>query len=214
MFTSPGVSRQPVRRRAGHPPPSAPVRGRPRRSGRPRTTRWPRAYSRAGRVDRGDRGAVDDQRLAHDGTRAAARRTASRIFSYPVQRHRLPASASRTSASVAVGVAPDQVGHGDDQARACRIHTGPRRPRRRPAAPGRARPPRGEPLDGDDVAPGRLRRGDQARADRQPVQQHRARAALALLAGVLRAGQAEPLAQHEHQALARARRRRRCARSR
>ena len=41
------------------------------------------------------------------GQAPAARRTASRIFSYPVQRHRLPASASRISAS-AGGDAPQQ----------------------------------------------------------------------------------------------------------
>ena len=61
----------------------------------------------------------------------------------------------------------------------------------------------GEPLDGDDVVPVRLRRQNEAGADELAVEQHGARAALALLAGVLRPGQPEPLAKREEQALAR-----------
>src|SRR2546430_4142994 len=53
----------------------------------------------------------------------------------------------------------------------------------------------------DDVAVG-LGAEDEARADELPVEQHRARAALALLARVLRPGQAEALAQGEEEALA------------
>ena len=87
--------------------------------------------------------------LAHASDQWAARRTASRIFSYPVQRHRLPASASRTSASLGSGflcsrswVATMKPG--------CRNRTA--RPRqRKPAAPGAARSP-GQPLDRDDLA--------------------------------------------------------------
>ena len=83
----------------------------------------------------------------------------------------------------------EQVDGGDDQARACRTRTA-RRPRRRtPPARGAARRPRRDALDGDDLVPVGLRGEDEARADERAVEQHRARAALALLAGVLRAGQ-------------------------
>ena len=60
----------------------------------------------------------------------------------------------------------------------------------------------GDALDRDDVVPVGLRCEDEARADERAVEQHRARAALALLAGVLRAGQLELLAQGEEEALA------------
>ena len=60
----------------------------------------------------------------------------------------------------------------------------------------------GEALDGDDLAALGLAGRDQAGADRHAVQADRAGAALALLAGVLGAGQAHPLAQHVQQALA------------
>src|SRR5262249_55125065 len=59
-----------------------------------------------------------------------------------------------------------------------------------------------DPLDGDDVVPLGLRCEDEARADEHAVEEHRARAALALLAGVLRAREAEPLAQRVEEALA------------
>jgi hypothetical protein len=88
-------------------------------------------------------------------------------------------------------------------ARACRIHIGQRRRRGTPAARDPARPPAASPSTVTTVAAGRLRCRDQAGASRQAVQQHGARAALALLAGVLAAGQAESLAQREQQALAR-----------
>src|SRR5512132_723553 len=58
-----------------------------------------------------------------------------------------------------------------------------------------------EPLDGADVAAGGVGAHHAAGGDQDPVQQHRAGAALALLAGVLGAGQAEALAQHVQQAL-------------
>ena len=61
----------------------------------------------------------------------------------------------------------------------------------------------GEALDGDDLVTVRLRGEHEARADELAVEQHRARAALALLAGVLRTGQAEPLAERVEEALAR-----------
>ena len=62
--------------------------------------------------------------------------------------------------------------------------------------------PSGEPLDRHDLVPVRLRGEHEARADERAVQQHGARAALALLARVLRPGQPEPLAEREEQALA------------
>src|SRR5262249_47202877 len=60
----------------------------------------------------------------------------------------------------------------------------------------------GQPLDRDDRAALGLAARDQARADEDTVEVDRARPALALLAGVLGAGQPEPLAQHVEQALA------------
>ena len=57
-------------------------------------------------------------------------------------------------------------------------------------------------LDGDDLAALGLPGEHQAGADELAVEVDRARAALALLAGVLGARQAEPLAQHVEQALA------------
>src|SRR5207247_169219 len=59
----------------------------------------------------------------------------------------------------------------------------------------------GEALDGLDVPPGRRAREDQARAHQLAVHEHRARAALALLAGILAAGERELLAEHGEQAL-------------
>ena len=61
---------------------------------------------------------------------------------------------------------------------------------------------RREPLHGGDLAPLRLSGGDEARTRRHAVEVHGAGSAFALLAGVLRAGQAHPLAQHVEQALA------------
>ena len=57
------------------------------------------------------------------------------------------------------------------------------------------RPVLRQALDGHDLVAVRLRGEHQARADERPVQEHRARAALALLARVLRPGQAEPVTQ-------------------
>src|SRR5262245_54546166 len=59
-----------------------------------------------------------------------------------------------------------------------------------------------EPLHGDDRVAVGLGSQDEARADECPVEQHGARAALPLLAGVLRSGQPEPLAQEIEEALA------------
>src|SRR5215217_350009 len=60
----------------------------------------------------------------------------------------------------------------------------------------------GQALDGGDLGALGLAGQDQAGADQDAVQVDRTRAALALLAGVLGAGQAEALAQHVQQALA------------
>src|SRR5439155_11088782 len=62
--------------------------------------------------------------------------------------------------------------------------------------------PVGEPFDGDDLVPLGLRSEDEARAHEGAVEQDRARAALSLLAGVLRAVEAEALAQRVQEALA------------
>ena len=59
-----------------------------------------------------------------------------------------------------------------------------------------------EPFDRDDVVAVRLCREDEARADELAVEEHRARAALALLARVLRAGKVEAVAERRQQALA------------
>ena len=60
-----------------------------------------------------------------------------------------------------------------------------------------------QPFHGRHLVPIGLRAEDEARADEPAVEEHRAGAALALLAGVLRARQPEPFAQDEQQALAR-----------
>src|SRR4029077_13640540 len=60
----------------------------------------------------------------------------------------------------------------------------------------------GDAFHGDDVVPVGLSGEGEARADEVAVEEHRARTALALLAGVLGAGEAELLAQREEKALA------------
>src|SRR5262249_39448008 len=62
---------------------------------------------------------------------------------------------------------------------------------------------RRQALDRHDLVSIRLRGEHETRADELPVEKHGARAALTQLAGVLRAGQAEPLAQGVQQAFAR-----------
>ena len=66
----------------------------------------------------------------------------------------------------------------------------------------RLAPGRRETLDGGDGAPDRRLGQLEAGAHEHAVDQHRARAALALLAGVLGAGQPEPVAQDVEQAVA------------
>ena len=113
----------------------------------------------------------------------------------------LPDSSSRISISVGCGDAVEQRVRGHDQ-------------------PGRAEPAlhragiderllhvagraeRGDALDGDDRLADAPRGQHEAGAHQLAVDQHAARAALALLARALAAHQAEPLAQHVQQALA------------
>ena len=64
-----------------------------------------------------------------------------------------------------------------------------------------------QPFDGHDLGADGRRREHEARAHEHAVDEHRARAALALLAAGLRARQPEPLAQHVEQALTEPRRR-------
>ena len=110
------------------------------------------------------------------------------------------------------GTRREQVGRRDDEARACRSRTARRRRRRTPPARGAARPSAPSPSTVDDLVPVRLRGEHEARADELAVEEHRARAALALLAGVLRAGQPEPLAQRRRAGSRPPRRRPRAAR--
>ena len=101
------------------------------------------------------------------------------------------------------GVAVEEVVHGHDQAGRAEPALHGARHRRTPAARPTAPPGRRRALDGGDRAVAhRVGREHEARAHQHAVEQHRARPALALLAGVLGAGQAEPLAQHVEQALA------------
>ena len=60
----------------------------------------------------------------------------------------------------------------------------------------------GEAFDRHHLVPLGLGRKDEARTDEPAVEQHRARAALTLLARILRAREPEPLPQREEQALA------------
>ena len=131
----------------------------------------------------------------------AASRTASKIFAYPVQRQRLPESASRISSSDGLGAAPEQIDGRDDEPRRAEaaLHCAGVDERLlhgvQPLAVGK-------PLDGRHVVAVGLRGEHEARADERAVEQHRARAALALLARVLRAREPELLAQREEQRLA------------
>ena len=100
------------------------------------------------------------------------------------------------------GTRVEQVVHRDDQARRAEAALHRAGLEERAAAPGAAPSLVGEPLDRDDVTALRLPGGDQAGTHGDTVEVDRARPALALLAGVLRAGQPDPLAQHVEQALA------------
>ena len=118
-----------------------------------------------------------------------------------MQRQTLPASASRIASSPGCGLALEQVGHGDDEpgrAEAALDGAGldERLLHRVQAAVA------GEALDRDDLVTVGLGGEDEARAHELAVEHDRARAALALLAGVLRAGQLERVAQERQQALA------------
>src|SRR4029453_6584894 len=98
-------------------------------------------------------------------------------------------------------VVREQVGGRDDQAR--RAEAALHRTGLRERLLHRVQlPAPGKPRDRDAVVAARLRGEDEAPTHEPPLEQHRARAALTLLARVLRARQAEPLAQREEQALA------------
>ena len=138
-------------------------------------------------------GAASAQRPRRRAHRPAATCTASRIFWYPVQRQRLPESASRISSSD---------GSGTRRRRSAAATTKPGVQKPHCTAPASANASctgwsavvPSEALDGDDVVPVGLRRENEARAHELAVEEHRARAALPLLAGVLRAGKLEPVA--------------------
>ena len=98
--------------------------------------------------------------------------------------------------------APEEIGRGDDEARRAeaalhRAGVGERLLHRVEAGVA------AEALDRDDVVPVGLRGEDEARAHELAVEEDRARAALALLARVLRPGQLEPVAERRQEALAR-----------
>ena len=112
-----------------------------------------------------------------------------------------PESASRISSSVGSGDPREQIGGRDDQAR--RAEPALHRARLDERLLHRVEVVAvGEPLDRRHVVAVGLRREHEARADERPVEQHRARPALALLARVLRAGVAELLAQRVEERLA------------
>ena len=101
-----------------------------------------------------------------------------------------------------IGHAAEEVGRGDDEPRRAeaalhRARLGERALHRMELAVAR------ETLDRDDVVAVRLGGEHETRADELAVEEHGARAALALLAGVLRAGELEAVAQRREQALAR-----------
>ena len=129
-------------------------------------------------------------------------RTASKIFAYPVQRQTLPESASRISSSLGSGVCLSR-------SAVATTRPGVQKPHWTAPASTNASwtrwsaSPAAEALDRDDLVAVGLRGQHEARADERAVEEHRARAAFALLARVLRAGQAEPLAERVEQALAR-----------
>ena len=130
--------------------------------------------------------------------------TASMIRPYPVQRQMLPDSASRISLSVGI-VAFEQAVSGHDE-------PGCAEPALHAAAFDErllhVRQQAGDPglgpdaLDRDDRHADGRRRQHEARADERVVDEHAARAALALLASSLRAVQPEALTQHVEQVLA------------
>ncbi len=128
--------------------------------------------------------------LAHGGEDAAVARAAAEVA-----RERL--------ADVVVGrigLARQQRRGGDDQAGSAEaaLHGAGGDER---ALHGMQPPVGCKALDRHDLPPVGLRAVHEARAHELAVEQHRAGAALALLAGALGARQVEPLAQHEQQAL-------------
>ena len=87
----------------------------------------------------------------------------------------------------------------------CRTRTGPRRCRGTPPAADASRSPTASPSTVVTVAAVRLGREHEARVDAPVVDEHRARAALADEAALLRAGQAEVVAQDLEQRVLRLR---------
>ena len=118
-----------------------------------------------------------------------------------MQRQRLPESASRISSSVGSGDALEQIRRGDDETGSAeaalhrsRLDEGLLNGMKQVAV--------GQALDGRHVVAVGLHGQDEAGTDEHPVEQHRTGPALALLAGVLRPGITELLAQGEQQRLA------------
>ena len=142
------------------------------------------------------------QRARACAHRPVANRTASRIFWYPVQRQRFPDSASRISSSVGSELRPSRSAVATTRPGVQKPHwTAPASANA--ACTGCRLVSVGEPLDRDDLVAVRLRGEHEAGADERPVQEDRARSALPLLAGVLRARQAEPVPERREQALPR-----------
>ena len=179
------------------------ARRRPRRSGPSSpTTMCPSRVLGAGRVDRGDGAVLDDGLTRRPARRPAVPRPgSSRSRCTGTGCRPAPRGSPRRSGA---GCASSRSCTGDDEAgraEATLDRAGlDERLLHRVAA--RSAVGRGPPTVTHVAALG-LAGGDQAGAHRRAVEVDRAGAALALLAGVLRAGQAEPLAQHVQQALAR-----------
>ena len=117
-------------------------------------------------------------------------RIASSIFGYVPQRHRFPAMRCLISSRAGLGRRLDERDGARRSGRACRSRTAPRRRgRTRRPSRGRAGPRSSSPRRRDAV-------GERdARERRRAVDEHRARAAVPLVAGDLRPGQPEALAQ-------------------
>ena len=96
---------------------------------------------------------------------------------------------------VGIGVVAQERGDGHDEARACRSRTAGRGSRGTPACTSVSSSPSDEALDRGDLAAVGLHREHQAGPDGCAVEQHGARAADAVLAPEVGAGEAAPLAQ-------------------
>ena len=153
-------------------------------------------------ADRGRLGVAPLQRARRSAHEPAARWTASRIFWYPVQRQRFPESASRISSSVGSAVRLSRSAVATTSPGVQKPHwTAPASANA--ACTGMKAVSVGKPLHRDDLVAVGLRGEHEAGADERPVEQDGARSALTLLAGVLRAGETEPVTQRREQALPR-----------